>query len=218
MNYRAIEDDLESTAFSMFRDWTGSAQQSYPDLSFVIKEEAVLVSDLKEVIVSALSNLNKNDDRLFRSIFMPGWDIGYVYGFIEGKLNQLWLHEYIVKQSEEYRHIMVLSALQSYLQSDDPVQAAILHRYRQLLHEDVNLAECNDTFQEFTIDYKKLSISTTGNDVDDCHLITTSIEKLRVSMIFACTRRDTPNFLPSVDRYFTTEQIRRLIADNSTTT
>lgn len=213
MNLKAIEHKIEKTAFQLFRVWTKRALRHYPDLNFVIKDEKILVDDLKDSIISSLEALYKSDkfDDLHRAI---SWDVGFVLGFMQGKLDTHWFHEYIEKRSEEYKQIMILTAIKRFFAIEELPNIRLLHLYRRLIKEDINLREFDINIPEINIDIRNYDIENSKENIDDLNLLDSCIEKIRVEKIFKFANRDKPNFLPEFDKYFTQKQIQKLISAN----
>lgn len=97
MNLSSIEHKLPSIAFDLFLKWVENARELYPDLDFSINDEQVLVNDLSSTLEDALEALLKPEHESDRLI--PGWEYGFLLGFINAKLGGHWVHEYIKKRS-----------------------------------------------------------------------------------------------------------------------
>jgi hypothetical protein len=119
MILNSISERLADVAFTLFRSWTLNAQPKYPDISFSIQDESILVSDLKHSIQSALKSLFKRDRKARTSYPHHSWEIGFLLGFIRSNLNGHWFFEYVTKQDLVYKEIMVLSAVSRYLKTND---------------------------------------------------------------------------------------------------
>lgn len=76
-NLTAIASKLPKTAFELFRYWTKQQR-----LDIIIKNEQILVEDLRNAVISALRSLWKKDV----SEKMPGWSIGFFWGFVSSNL------------------------------------------------------------------------------------------------------------------------------------
>jgi len=216
MNFSAIEAKIEKVAFDLFRCWVKKIAISHPDLDFTIKDESRLSKDLKNTIEKSLHSLYENEgQRLSKTnIFQRNWNTGFIFGFIQSNLNGLWFHEYVIKRSDEYKQIIVLSALQKYIQYDETAKFRILHIYRELLEEDINIRDYDDMVRNFEFDITDLSISSTNAEQDDSENISTCIEKIRIAMIFRLVSQQNELLVPRIDGFFTVNQIEKLIADN----
>lgn len=135
-----IADKLESTAFNLFRDWTAECSRQFPERHIVISDESLLVRDLKASISSALRALREKESK------EPGWEIGFFFGFTESNLAAHWYHEYIRKQSNDYRMIVMLQALNSQLLQKRDIVSDIEQDYMKRV-----LKDCNFPVQEYEI-------------------------------------------------------------------
>jgi hypothetical protein len=125
--------------FSIFRDWTASLSIKYPKLDFEIKDETVLLNDLKNCLNSGLNSLYNS--KTFWSSKMPrNWDIGFLMGYLEGNLLKHWVQQYIVRQGEDYKTFSMLKSLSLFLDFDKMTQIKLDTIYESLVNEDSNLA------------------------------------------------------------------------------
>jgi hypothetical protein len=137
-NYDLTPVNLK-VAFSIFRDWTATMSIKYPKLDFVIKDETVLVNDLRDCLNNGLNSLYSS--KIFWSSKMPrNWDIGFLMGYLEGNLLQHWVQQYIVKQGEDYKTFAMLKSLSLFLDFDKMTQIKLDTIYESLVNEDSNLA------------------------------------------------------------------------------
>ena len=139
-DFSPVADKLESTAFNLFRDWTAECSIQFPGRDIVISDESLLVMDLKNTISLALRVLKEEKDK------EPGWEIGFFYGFTESSLVTHWYHEYIRKQSNDFRMIVMLQALNSQLMQNRDLVSDIEQDYMSRIHKD-----CNFPVQEYEI-------------------------------------------------------------------
>ena len=93
-----MKNITEKIAFDLFREWTKKAVNDFPDLSLTIIDERKLVSDFKTAFTSAIHALLKEEKA--NSRLLPGYDYGFIVGFIAGHLNSFWGFEYITKQTD----------------------------------------------------------------------------------------------------------------------
>jgi hypothetical protein len=129
--------DIASKAFEMFREWTAGARFYFPTLDFTIIDESVLVQDLMKSIQSARKALlNKEHDSERAE---SGYNVGFMLGFIGGQLDAHWTHEYITKQSREYKEFTALSAIKQYFLVNDIAAIHTMELYKHLLTLDANL-------------------------------------------------------------------------------
>lgn len=127
---KALQDKIKYISFQMFRDWSANAQIQFPDYDFTIIDETILVNNLSDSIKAAVNALREKEESLERMI--SGFDVGFVQGFIQSNLNGHWYHEYIRKRSNDYKTLMTLKALISYLDIEDVALIKINEIYERM--------------------------------------------------------------------------------------
>jgi hypothetical protein len=137
MMMQITRKDIASKAFEMFREWTTGARFYFPTLDFTIIDESVLVQDLVKSIQSARKALldEKHDAKRVKL----GYDVGFMLGFIGGQLDAHWTHEYITKQSREYKEFTALSAVRQYFFVNEIAAIHTIELYKHLLTRNANL-------------------------------------------------------------------------------
>lgn len=121
-----------ASAFNMFRDWNAIAM---PNQKIHIKNEQRLVEDLKEALQSAIIAIRKKE----LNSKPPGWDIGFIIGFVSGSLGVHWYNEYIARNSEQYKILSAMKALSSYFEIKDIALLRVEKLYEHFLKSDSNL-------------------------------------------------------------------------------
>ena len=87
-----VENKLAQVAFDLFRFWISKTKIT----DIVIKDERLLVDDLRTTLCDALQSLRQED----RGDKPMGWDVGFVLGFVNGHLGSKWHHTYIVRSGK----------------------------------------------------------------------------------------------------------------------
>ena len=211
IDLKVIESKLPKIAFDLFRDWTQRAKVDYPAYDFTIKDERHLVKDLKLSVSSAIRNLYWNNT--FKSGDYPiGWDIGFVLGFIQGKLNVSWTHEYIVKQSNDYKSLTALKAIQLYLKGNEVAMMQIDDFYHELLESDLNLMEPNFDIIKRSLDFNEQFKFKKSNKKGRT---LTMLNNLLLTNTIRITNEEHRLYLEDLDHHISTEEIRALIDQNS---
>ncbi len=205
---KKLSDKIKITAFQMFRDWNANAKKNFPNIDFTIVDESILVKDLQNSIKSAVKSL-KNEEKAEKRA-MRGFDIGYVWGFIYSNLNTRWIHEYIHKQSNDYKDFMALKAIQLYLDIEDIALIKIDDFYKKMYIEDVNFENIyfkpdKKQFKDFGSDVK---INFENNRQNN---ITISLDNLITEKIVKITSEKDMQFLPKTEKYFSEEDVNQLI-------
>jgi hypothetical protein len=199
----SIESKLPKVAFDLFRYWTKHAKVGD---DFAIKSENELVKNLRDTISDGLVNLltkERLDDK------PDGWEIGYLTGFIMGKLGTIWHHDYIVKTSNEYKTFAGLRAIEIYLMTDEISKIKLDAFYEAVLNQDSNLENINPTLKEININLEDLSIV----EETDGEKVSSILNNLIVKQIKFITKMENKVELPVRD-YFSIEELQSLIAEN----
>jgi hypothetical protein len=212
MDLSTIENSIEGVAFSLFRNWTKKASDLYPDLSFEIKDELILVNDLRHSINKALESLFDPEHLLDRLI--PLWEIGFIIGFVSSYLNHHWYHEYVSIRSEEYKRILALSAVTNFLEESELANIEVRRLYDELIDDSTNLKVFDNTIFKLSIDLQNLKTSTSSTVVEEKRLIITCIEKIRVQKILEFVDIETSDISLDLQEYLTNNQIVQLIKNN----
>jgi hypothetical protein len=205
---QVLNHKLQKTAFQMFRDWTKNAKTKHPKLDFTIIDESVLVNDLTNSIKSAVTALKSDGKKLKREI--PGYDIGFILGFVHANLNFHWVHEYIRKRSDDYKMLMVLKAMQVYLELDGIALIKMDEIYKILLAEDVNFD--NIYFKPDKKQFKDFGPDLSANSHNENN-IAISLDNLITERIVKIVRKKDLSFLPDTKHYFSEEDVELLIAE-----
>ena len=122
-------------AFSIFRSYI-STTKKYQNIDIEIVDETLIVEDLITTIekakVSTLAEINETGKD------NPTYTYGFFNGFLLGNLNEHWYNEYIRKQSEMYKHFILLKAIKGYLQLHTISVIHIQAIFMALLKKDLN--------------------------------------------------------------------------------
>lgn len=205
-----IRNKIQKVAFQMFRDWTKNAKLKHSKLDFTIIDETILVNDLTNCIISAVKTLKKEEKQEKREI--PGYDIGFIWGFIYTNLNGRWFHEYIRKRNDDYKMLMTLKALQLYLDIEDIALIKIDEIYRKMFIEDVNFENIyfkpdKKQFKDFGSDIKINTNSKRENN------ISISLENLITEKVVKIVSEKDTQFLPETEMYFSEDDVKLLITE-----
>ncbi len=194
----------KNKAYSIFSDWVSNAKNNFPTLNYEIRDPAVLESDLEEVVNKAIKALTKEEKTEDRK--KSGYDYGYVCGFIKGNLNTLWYNEYIKKQSTIYKMLAAITVLESYLKFDDLLKIRLSNLFTEYYKREVNLDNL-PTAIEIELPFQ-LSFLDTDNSYNP---ILATLENIKIQMIKNVFDEDVPDFLPGIKKYFSTEEIDRIL-------
>lgn len=200
-----ITKEMTTTAFSLFRDWTKKAWETNPAYNFSINNEHQLVIDLEECITTALKALTQENKNSKRATI--GYDYGYFIGFICGKLNSHWYHEYITKQTDIYREFNALKAVVFYLRTDIITTIRIQELYKALLAKEYNIDSLISHIPERQYPNLPLETSTT----QDTSPIIQALENRQHELLIQILGIEAHNFMPDLELYFTKEGVNEII-------
>jgi hypothetical protein len=153
VNISHFEHNLSKLTFDLFRKWTKTAQEKYPDKDFTIVDERPLLKDVERQIRESTIAVFKDDD-LYRTELTGAVSISMIDFFryhIEGCLGRYWFTEYIYKTTDEYKTIMALRSLSIYLDLEDVMRIQLDHIYTEVMKEKVNLSNPNLDIKKYDL-------------------------------------------------------------------
>ena len=207
------EKRWQSISFDLFRSWTKELNAKYPEYKIAIKDERITVEDVKSSLTQALQALFQTDE--FYTNFIPGWDIGYVYGFMIGSLNTQWYHAYVAIQTDDYKTMVAMQTIRDYLKLNSILKIQLTDLYVRLLNKDNNLESIDSI-----IHYQKLLIHDTEIEADETEEKDTIIVALN-NMINAQISKTVNSKIVRVDlnieNVIDKALIKTLIKDNQPT-
>ena len=103
-----LYQEIQKTAFGIFREWTKNARKEYSNYRFEIKDENEIVTDVMSSIQLAVTSLLERDKKKRK---LKNYDYGYLLGFLRGNLNVRWSTKYIDSQSQQNKREKMLKAL-----------------------------------------------------------------------------------------------------------
>jgi len=205
-----MKNNIQQVAFELFRQWTKNVASDFPELDFTIIDERKLVTDLEEALEGALNSLIKDDRTQKRAI--PGYDYGFVIGFIQGKINSHWGFEYITKRSKEFKSLLINKALLLFLQLDTLSAIKVKAIYEKMYDNAVNLEGLDYKLPFKKIeDYNiaKLQDEPLSGDEDNPVLV---LLKNHISaQLIYLLKIDMKNYLPNLEDFFSDVYVRKLI-------
>ena len=201
------KEKIEKIAFDMFREWTLNAKKDLPHLDFTIIDERKLVEDVTNTICKsniAIHNYEKVERRK-----QLGFDKGYICGFICGNINTKWYNDYVIKQSNQYKEFIVFKSLKIYLELFELERIKINKMYSRLFFEDLNI------YQDTSVEHTNLQHNNLKElDITPKDEILVVINNQIHHYINEYLNLKTPDFLESVVKYFTEEDIIAIISNN----
>ncbi|WP_425422705.1 hypothetical protein [Phaeodactylibacter xiamenensis] len=202
-----LTDEIPALAFNMFRDWN---KKALPNEKIHIKNELLLVEDLKAAFRSAIVAIRKKE--LERT--PPGWDVGFIIGFISGSMGVKWYNEYIARNSEQYKILSAVKALSSYFEIKKIELLKVDQLYEHYLKADSNLIIENieidkQLFPDDEGRYNDLIEETSANGIVDTILNNIALEQIAQILRDG---KNTPNV--PVDAYLSNELIEAVLRLN----
>lgn len=86
--------NIEPIAFNAFRCWTASAREQMPGLIINEEDDQKISADFKAVLIDAMEFLDKQYDDP-EDLFDYYKAVGYIEGFVMGKISTQWSFEYL---------------------------------------------------------------------------------------------------------------------------
>jgi hypothetical protein len=192
--------NLQKKAFDMFRDWTKKAKSYHPELELEILDEGRLVENLRETLRCAYESLCEDSKVEQRKV--PGFDVGYLMGFITGYLNSRWYYEYILKQTSLYKEILLLRILKAHFEAEVINAAQVEEQFEEALNQNCNLAKIESKV-ELEKDAEEYKV---GERLDDNVLNTLQNQISR--LIEKMNEVQKADYLENGKGYFTEEELK----------
>ncbi len=203
LNLSSIQNKIPSVSFGLFRYWSkeiGIHEKT------IIKTEQLLIQDFKESLTNAIIALNKEDDLESKA---PGWDVGFIIGFIKGNLGKHWYHEYVVKNSDDYKTFIALRAIENYLEFDEVCKVRIDEIYKTLINSGSNIQNLKVEINKLDFDIDKLQIKESPEEGKVMAALSSQIIKI----IKHIANKENSVSLP-IGEFLSKNEIEQLIEDN----
>ena len=201
---------VRKIAFELFREWTKKALAKYSHNDFTIIDETCLIEDMEESLNNAISSLLKKERAEERTT--PGYDYGFVLGFIQGNLNSYWYNEYIVRRTDVYKGYVINKAFFEYLKFNDIERVRITALYEWLLKKGLNLESIDvgidkKQFTKYGLD----DIEPGDISADSNNAVLVYLENRINEQIIEIVEMSDSNFLPDLENYFSEAMIMQMI-------
>lgn len=206
-----IQNKIQAIAFELFREWTKNAGEEFPEFDFTIKDESYLVVNCRESIEGSIRSLYKQK-KYKNNTYPLGWDIGFIYGFIQGNLDSHWQFEYISKRQEPYKKLIALKAITGYFELMGVELIKIENIYREMLEAESNLLNLDfEVFEKKLKGKKKLKTKSTENKGQ----IMAILKNMILAEVLHSGINRKNSFLNDLDEHISKEEVRGLIESNS---
>lgn len=203
--------ECQKMAFDAFRKWLKETHEKYPKFNIIIKDEGLLVQDFKNAFSKALKSLMLSEK--FYTHFKDGWDVGYVLGYLTGSLSVHWHHEYVIKQTNDFKLLTALQALRDFLKFNDTAKIQAKDLYENFIKEQVNMTEFDTTITPEAFMYKGESIE--GRKVAKEDTMIVALENIINTQIHQTTSRNKLQEVDfSLENIVPTEVVEQLIEVN----
>jgi hypothetical protein len=206
----SIEHNLETIACLLFRAWTEEVERRHQGQKIAIADESVLPQDLKDSISSALISVSKEMQNTHE------WKTSFVLGFIQSNLDHHWRTEYIEKQGNDYKMILMLQALEKELMRNREVVEEIELRYQEDIGDSCNFQNI-DTRILVTLPVVQMQMEFPwlarlqhflDSDLFSC------LANVKTEKVLAFSNRGKYVYLPKLDFLFPRDIISQLITLN----
>jgi len=198
-----LEKIIQRASYEMFRDWSKTALEKYPNLDFTIIDETALVRDAKACTADALKSLFS--EKYYENRHRKDWCIGFVKGFIEGSISSMWFHEYYQIQTNNYRYMMAVKSIIEFFKVDPDLSWRLDAIYKAFFKSS-NLDNIELKTQIDNDFLKKYALPTATPHKE---IVKQALNN--ISLFFAKKMIDEPSFrLPDKD-YFSNEEIASII-------
>lgn len=207
-----MKNIIEKIAFDLFREWTKKAADDFPELSFTIIDERKLVRDFKTAFTSAIHALLKEEKA--NSRLLPGYDYGFIIGFITGHLNSFWGFEYITKQTDEFKHYLINISLLEFLKSDIITAVKINTLYDDYYNLLTNLEPRDPKISQKIIPKCDINESKSIQKINKnmnpiIHFISNQIEEMLLNLSKKKYKEYLSDLKPTLTYDFIKEEIKR---------
>ncbi len=211
-DFSPLGENLEYMAFDLFRSWTSEVKRKRPGKNLVIRDESLLVSDLHGSLTSAL-------DALIREGSGKGmdWQVHYFYGFLSSNLNYVWCNEYLHKQSNEYRMIVMLQSLQKYMIFHEQARYETGDIYFRDLEDHINIQDYEKeilaTLEAVQLQLEIPFIRKIQNTMD--HPVLTCLDNIITEKINDFAERETDRYFSDLSVFISDDSVRTCLALNN---
>lgn len=191
-----IQDKIDKIALTLFKKWRENASKKYGNYNFEIIDEKVIIKNFEEDFKKAILNMLTNDSFL-RGTYSYKSYVEHIWGYIQGALNTIWVHEYIAKRTDDYKKFSAIKAIKDYLKLDKVKKYQLNKLYRAYLVLDSNIKETEYTIEEMDLREGELELEKTGKHGD----IEVILENIVAEFVIKITQTDFGDFLDTKIMY-----------------
>jgi len=204
LNLSSVQDKIPDISFDLFRYWS---KEIGINESIIVKTEQVLVKDFEASLTNAIIALNERSESDRKK---PGWETGFIIGFVNGNLGKHWYNEYVVKRSEEYKTFVALQVIEYYLKFDTVCKIKVDNIYETLIASNTNIQNLKIGSNKLDLDMEKFTV----REVEGNGKVTTILKK-QILKINAHIAKLKNNVALPVDDFLSREAVEKLIEDNA---
>lgn len=198
---------MKSIAQQFFSLWKEGVAKKYSNFLFQADLE-IMAEDMLASFAKGLCCLFKEKNKKSRRI--PGWSIGYIFGFVSSDLCTHWCHRYIYSETDEYKRLMFIKAVILYLDFDHVICKKLENLYKYLVHIRTDIAEKKDTQQEKIVFLEHFKLKNNHEKFQKLiisYLESVLIEKHHIIFDEILEKCE----YPELELFFTQEEIANLI-------
>jgi hypothetical protein len=208
----SIFDDLfPNLAFDLFRRWSKNCQEKHPTLDLTIIDERLLIEDVKTQITESLFRLF-NDEDYYQKNFSINYATNFILGHIEGLLSIHWYMEYVTKNKDDFKTLMVLKSLNLFLELEDVFCIRAEHIYQEVLKSKLNLA--NPTFDIEKLELRLKDGKSVETGISGNNAIQTVLENLTNEYIQKLTKIQAEDFKLNVEDFIEKSRVEQFVTRN----
>jgi hypothetical protein len=191
-------------AFQLFRQWTKNASVHFPEYNFEIIDETLLVDDLEKCFNDAIDCLTDEKDITTRK--QLGYDYGFILGYVQSSLNVQWHHQYIEKQSQDYKKYVVFKSMEQFFKLDTITVERLTKLYYHVLYDEINLMNIPEEVIHLSVNAPEVEAINESKENPILQMINNQISNYLNEYLQA----EKINLMPKLENYFTYSEIKTM--------
>ena len=201
---------IKKVSSQIFDVWKNVMKERYPHFLFKA-EKSILEQDLlisfSEALKSLIEDKEENEDQN-----LPGWEEGYIYGFVSSNVAGHWVHEYIYTEDKEYKELMYIKALIIYLQFDKIITYRIERLHKYLIEGKIEPSPQAESHSKI-VDLKEFKNKLKKTPTKDFYnLFFDYLEAILIEKhLLAFDKTSRQNYLPNLKDFFSFDEIKNII-------
>lgn len=215
MNYKkTIRDSniafkIKKNAVIIFDIWVKNARKEYNLSSdfFIEAENGVIEKDFIDSFEKAILDLI--EEKSAEKKKTPGWSYGFLCGSLQGRIDVCWYNRYILEKSEDFKDLLKMKALISYLNYDDFIVGKIAKVYDFLVKDKIKPVDLFENKNSNIYPFSEYSGSVKNYEFQE-NIIRILSENLEIK-IMELLDRQGDNCCPDIDTYLTIDEVVEIV-------